>query len=58
MRVPRFLAPLARRIRDAERLIEKGIVVDSPSVKSNRQKDGRVQLGCGNERVFSAHSQA
>jgi hypothetical protein len=44
MRVPRFLAPLARRIRDAERLIEKGIVVDSPSVKSNRQKDGRVQL--------------
>jgi hypothetical protein len=45
MRVPRFLAPLARRIRDAERLIEKGIVVDSPSVKSNRQKDGRVELG-------------
>jgi len=44
MRVPRYLAPLARRIRDAERLIEKGIVVDSPSVKSNRQKDGRAQL--------------
>jgi hypothetical protein len=36
--------PLAKKIRAMEEIIEKGIVVDSPTVKSARQTNGRVQL--------------
>jgi hypothetical protein len=44
IRVPRYLAPLAKKIRDVERIIQKGLVVETPNVKSARQSDGRVQL--------------
>lgn len=44
IRVPRYLVPLAKKIRDLETIVVKGLVVDSVTVKSSRQSDGRVQL--------------
>jgi hypothetical protein len=44
--VPRYLVPLAKRIRSIETAIDKdtGLVIDSPTVKIERQPDGRLQL--------------
>ena len=42
--VPAYLVPLAKKIRHIERIIAKGLVIDSPTVKSERQPNGRVQL--------------
>ncbi len=42
--VPRYLAPLAKKVRAVEKIIDKGVIIDSPTVKTSRQPDGRVQL--------------
>jgi hypothetical protein len=34
IRVPKYLAPIARQLRDVENIIHKGAVIDSPTVKS------------------------
>jgi hypothetical protein len=47
IRVPRFLAPVAKKIRDVENIMRKGgggLVIDSPTVRSELRPDGRVQL--------------
>jgi hypothetical protein len=44
LKVPRFLAPLARELRALERSIAKTLVLDSPNVRAVRQPNGRVQL--------------
>ena len=44
LKVPRFLAPLARELRAIERSIAKTLVLDSANVRTARQPNGRVQL--------------
>jgi hypothetical protein len=44
IKVPRYLVPLAKKIRDVETIIHRGLVVESPTVKSSQQSTGRVQL--------------
>jgi hypothetical protein len=44
IRVPRYLAPLAKKIRDVEKIVNKGLVIDSPTVKAQKQPSGRIQL--------------
>jgi hypothetical protein len=46
LRVPRYLVPVAKKLRAIEKAMQKdtGFVIDSPTVKSERQPDGRVQL--------------
>lgn len=50
IRVPRYLVPLAKKIRDVEKIIDKGVIIDSPTVKAGKQPDGRVQLKLGGRR--------
>jgi hypothetical protein len=45
IRVPRYLAPLARKIRGIEKTIEKSLILDSPDVFPELLPDGRVRLG-------------
>jgi len=44
IRVPKYLAPIARQLRDVENIIHKGAVIDSPTVKSELLPTGQVQL--------------
>lgn len=46
IRVPAYMVPAAQKIRHVEQIMHKdtGLVIDSPTVTSERQPDGRVQL--------------
>lgn len=43
---PRFLAPFATRIRAIEKAIDEksGLAIDSATIRSEKQPDGRIQL--------------
>ena len=47
MLVPKFLAPIAKRIRDIEVATHKGLVIDTPEVFAERLADGRIMLRSG-----------
>lgn len=47
IRVPRYLAPLARKLRAIEKIVyqkDTGLIIDSPTIKNERQPTGRVHV--------------
>ena len=44
LKVPRFLAPVAKQLRAVERSVEKCLILETPEVKTELQPNGRVQL--------------
>ncbi len=44
IRVPRYLAHVAKRVRNIEHIIHKGLILDSPGVRPELQPDGRVRI--------------